>query len=323
MPIAVREFETASARGFAILSLQYAGIGRYREFMTDELTAHCGNPDIKRSKRMNAPRLEAFKIFSEAPVLTPSTTDRVWMDRYPKRQAYRCLPMTIANAHCWELLVPAAFDIIWNGGAQASDLTIKPVEGWPAGLPLNLFVDSHFGRGIVTFHTGYIFRTPAGWNLLATGPVNEPRVGIYPYTGIVETDWLPYPFTMNWQMLDTGTVRFEQEEVFCTILPIPKSYLESWEVAIHNLADDPVLAAEHATFRKSRESYVAQFKADDPEVEGGRWQRHYFLGQHPDGTRVEDHTNKLRLAEPQDRSGTRPLYARQAAVSSNNDPHRR
>ncbi|MGH1560190.1 DUF6065 family protein [Caulobacter segnis] len=28
-------------------------------------------------------------------------------------------------------------------------------------------------RGVVTFHTGYLFRTPPGWSLMAMGPPNH------------------------------------------------------------------------------------------------------------------------------------------------------
>jgi hypothetical protein len=69
-----------------------------------------------------------------------------------------------------------------------------------------------FSRGIVTFHTGYIFRTDASTQLLATGPFNEPEDGLFPLTGIIETNWLPYPFTMNWQLTRPGSFRFAKGE---------------------------------------------------------------------------------------------------------------
>ena len=259
---------------------------------------------------MSPPRLEAFALHGCVPPLVPSTADRVWMDVFPERHAYRCLPLTVANAHGWEVLAPGAFDITWNGRSAAGDLSVRPVGDWPDGLPFQDFARSNFSRGIVTLHTGYLFRTPPGWNLLATGPFNEPRVGIAPLSGIMEADWLPYPFTMNWQMLAEGTVRFEKDEAFCVVIPVPKNYLPAWDIVIHDLADDPVLAAEHKNFRQSREQFQAAVGAGDAEAMQAGWQRHYFVGRHPDGTPAEDHVNKLRLATPQDLRGQRPLYAR-------------
>ncbi|MEJ0019241.1 MAG: DUF6065 family protein [Acetobacteraceae bacterium] len=264
---------------------------------------------------MTAPRLEAFRLHPHAPELVPSTADRTWMDAFNDRHAYRCLPLTIANAHCWEILAPGGFEISWNGRAAAEDLTVRPMDDWPATLPFEDFARSNFARGIVTLHTGYLFRTPPGWNLLATGPFNEPRLGIWPLSGIMESDWLPYPFTMNWQMLAPGTVRFHKDEAFCAVMPLPKSYLPDWEVAIHDLADDPVLGAEQQTFQASRVQFLARMQSGDQEAIKQAWQRHYFVGRHPDGTKVDEHVNKLRLAEPVDARGTRPLYARSATAS--------
>ena len=167
---------------------------------------------------MTGPRLDAFRTQPNPPPLVPCTQERAWMAVFTDRHAYRCLPLSIANTHGWELLVPGAFEVEWNGGPQIADLTVRALEPFPDGFPFEHFAMSNFARGVVTFHTGYLFRTPPGWNLLTTGAFNEPRPGISALTGIIESDWLPYPFTMNWQMLNPGTVRFEKDEVFCTVI---------------------------------------------------------------------------------------------------------
>ena len=101
------------------------------------------------------------------------------------------------------------------------------------------FALSHFALGIVTFQLTYLFRTEPGWNLFATGPTNNPKDGIAPLSGVIETDWLPYPFTMNWQMTRAGTVRFEKDEPICMVFPIPADALPGVEVDVRNLADNP------------------------------------------------------------------------------------
>lgn len=255
-------------------------------------------------------RLEAFKIQDPAPALVPSGAARAWMDAFTDRHAYRCLPLSIANAHGWDVLCPTTIEIEWNGGPAIANLTVRALEAMPDNLPLDHFARSNFSRGIVTLHTGYLFRTPPGWNLLASGPFNLPKPGIYPLTGIMESDWLPYPFTMNWQMLNPGRVRFERGEPFCTVMPVPKHYLEEWDVAVHQMSDDPVLDAEHQTFKQEREQFMRRVTEKEPEAIRQAWQRHYFVGRHPDGTKVENHVHKVRLAEPVLRAGTRPLYAK-------------
>ena len=54
-------------------------------------------------------------------------------------------------------------------------------------------------NGILTFDVAYIFRTPPGYHLLVSGPINTFKDGVAPMTAVVETDWLPYTFTFNYQ----------------------------------------------------------------------------------------------------------------------------
>ena len=264
---------------------------------------------------MTRPRLEAFRGRPVAPELVPCRPKRVWMEAFANHHPYRCLPLTIANTHGWELLVPGAFEVEWNGGPAIADLIVRALEPFPEDLPFENFAMSNFARGIVTMHTGYLFRTPPGWNILTTGPFNEPRQDIVPLTGIVESDWLPYPFAMNWQMTRPGTVRFARGEVFCIVMPVPKNYLDQWDVAIHDLTDDPVLQAEMDVFRISRDRFREGLPTNDRQTLKEGWQRHYFVGRFPDGTEVADHVNRLRLSAPVDRAGTRPLLAKDASAS--------
>ena len=261
------------------------------------------------------PRIEAFKIDPYTFELVPSSPLRDWMDAFPDRHPYRCLPLSIANAHGWDVLCPAAIDVTWNGGPKVEDLTIELLGPMPGNLNIEHFARSNFSRGIVTLHTSFLFRTPPDWNILVSGPFNRPKQNAYPLTGIIESDWLPYPFTMNWQIMSPGMVRFEKGEPFCTILPIPKHYIEDWEMVVHEAADDPVLAAEQQTFRESRDGFLKKVRAGDEAAKKQGWQRHYFLGRHPDGTQGGEHSNKLRVEEPVYGGGSRPLYAKERPSS--------
>jgi Family of unknown function (DUF6065) len=89
---------------------------------------------------------------------------------------------------------------------------------------------SHFGHGILTFHIPCLFRTEPGIDLLVQGPVNRPKDAIAPLSGIVETDWAPYTFTMNWQFTRPGiAVRFEKGEPFCHVWPLQRGALQTVE----------------------------------------------------------------------------------------------
>ena len=74
---------------------------------------------------------------------------------------------------------------------------------------------SHFGHGVLTLIPGYLFRTSPGWALWVRGSPNTAKRNLVRLEGLVETDWLDFPFTMNWRFTRPGTVQFERGEPFC------------------------------------------------------------------------------------------------------------
>ncbi len=152
-------------------------------------------------------KLTCYALKPDPPVLRTAPSTRAWMDRIPDNHACRCLPLNIANTHGWDVLSPCDLTASWSGGIHARAIRFAAQEGY---ANLAQFAVSHFAFGIVTFHLGYLFQTEPGWDLFASGSLNTIKDGIAPLTGVIETDWLPYPFTMNWQMTRPGTVRFEK-----------------------------------------------------------------------------------------------------------------
>lgn len=247
-------------------------------------------------------KLECFRVGGVNMKLVPSPPDRPWMDAFTDRHAYRCLPLNIANTHGWDVLCPFKISVDWNGGLTVGDIVIKAAKIENQRV-IDHVLRSNFSRGIITFHTGFLFRTSPEWNLLASGPFNRPKAGAFPLTGIIETDWLPYPFTMNWQLMAPGRIVFEEDEPICTVMPIPKNYLPDVTPEIFDLKDDPVLAYEQEIFKRERDQFMKRVNAGDAEAIKQGWQRHYFVGRMPDNTKVEGHVNKLRLNLPVDKKG--------------------
>jgi hypothetical protein len=253
-------------------------------------------------------KLTAYALVPEPLPLRAAPVSRTWMDRIPDRHAYRCLPLNIANAHGWEVTSICTFELAWNGGLAASDLSVRAIDGFPH---VGHYVVSHFASGIVTFHLTYLFRTDPGWNMFVTGPTNRPKDGIAPLAGVVETDWLPYPFTMNWQMTRPGTVRFEKDEPIALVFPVPANALAGVAPDVRNLSDDPALEAQVSAWKDRRAEFMQRFDAKEPAAVKEAWQRFYFLGKLPDGTNAPDsHVNKLRLEAPVDKRGQTTITPR-------------
>ena len=134
----------------------------------------------------------------------------------------------------WELLNPVESEFTWNGGDlnQAINIRHRGQSAFAGG--------SHFGSGIVTWYLPFLFRTSPDLGLIVTGPANHERNDAVPLDAYVRTDWLPFPFTMNWRLTcKHAPTTFEAGEPICRILPYPIALLEETRLEIHNLADDP------------------------------------------------------------------------------------
>jgi hypothetical protein len=213
-----------------------------------------------------------------------------FMDRHP----YRCLPLSMANTSGWEMLCPVGFTVTWNGGLLASDITIRPDHPFPG---FEDFVKSHFSHGVLTFHPGYLFRTPPGWSMWCMGSPNHIKDGIQPLSGLVETDWLPFPFTMNWLFTRPGSIKFAKGEPFCFITLVEDKELPKFDVVQKSLDSDTDMRAQYDAWYRLRAQFNSRIHKGDPEAIKEAWQRLYFRGELPEetGEAPAEHVNKRRL----------------------------
>jgi hypothetical protein len=266
----------------------------------------------------------AYAVEPNPAPLVPASAARDWMDRTRDRHAWRCLPLTMANAAGWVMLNPASIVVEWNGGERPDDVRIgrwsqesassysinasgaaiivgaasPAVVKPPADTTPIDFAMAHFGSGIVTFRVSYLFRTPPGVNLWVKGPPNWPRDGIAPLEGIVETDWSPATFTMNWKFTRPCRVLFQKGEPLCHIHPVPRNYLESFSGTMRRIIDVPEEQARFQKWLDARADFIARLNSFESEAVRERWQKDYFHGQECD-----THQTKLTVQPFKDERG--------------------
>jgi hypothetical protein len=263
-------------------------------------------------------RLYAYELLQAAdmPVST-APVDRAWMDASHQRAPYRCLPLVIANQAGWWLPCPVTFTAYWDGGLGKENLQLNFAPPPPTTNLFDLFapitvsadmpnpgvqgdarVSSHFGSGIVTFSIPYLFRTPRGINLWVKGPTNSIKDGVQPLEGVVETDWLPATFTMNWKLTRPyNTVRFERGEPICMIVPVPRGLAEQLQPLYVPLDANPELAREYREWERSRDTFNKELSLLKPETVQRGWQRDYMKGRTVSGQQAEEHQTRLQLRE--------------------------
>jgi len=249
------------------------------------MTNHADSPKLA----LTAFRLE--RADGVYPRLVPASPDRFWMDFTTQGWANRCLPLRIANQCGWFLMNEDEFEVEWNGKPQLDGVKIRPTGDRPLA-----HVSSMFGFGTITWGIPYLFRTAPGFNMLARGPANFFKDGVVPLDGLVETDWLPYPFTMNWKITRPGQkIKFGREDPICMLIPMRRGDVEAFTPEIRNLRSEPELQASYAAWHQRRKEAAKAVQGLAMEETGKHMQGNYIRGETELGERASEHQNKLHV----------------------------
>jgi hypothetical protein len=236
----------------------------------------------------------AYPTQVDPPILRPASAKREWMDTAANKNPYRCLPLSMANSFGWEILSKGRFRAEWNGGRANTDIKVTPLDG--TDFPL-----SHFGEGTITWHLGYIFKTPYPYGIYMMGAPNDPKPNVIALSGVVETHWLPYTATMNWRFTQPGVFEMNIGEPFCQIFPVDMNLFETMEVPEIRSMHEPGAEEDHDLYwdwNLSRAQFMVEQRNGlyTPDV----WQRNYFKGTHPKGKVYPDGEGKcpyIKLAD--------------------------
>ena len=238
-------------------------------------------------------RLICYPTSPEPPKIVSAQVERALMDRTEQGFAYRCLPLNIANTHGWLLSNTVPFVTQWDGSSGLDAISLCATA---ADTPL--LASSHFGFGVLTFNVNGLFRTEPGYDLMVTGPLNQPKDGIQPLTGIVETDWAPFTFTMNWKFTrKSSPIAFEADEPFCMIFPLKRGLVDAVEPEFRALESDKEVGEAYLAWADSRRDFNDALARPGSQAQTQKWQKDYFTGRTSFGTVPPDHRTRLRLAE--------------------------
>ena len=237
-------------------------------------------------------QITAYEVIEGPMVLQAAERTRQWMDDSIDRFAYRCLPVAIANQLGWDVLCPVAFTVKWNGKEDLNAIQIK-FHGQESPL-----ISSHFGHGVLTFTLGYLFRTTRSHNLWIKGPTNCPKDGIAPIEGLIETDWAPFSFTMNWQFTrKRHKVHFDKDEPVCTIFPYPRHYIGKFDPKLKVINENQKLYKQYTQWQEDRNKFIKDLKVSGSDAQKEGWQRSYMKGENQTGETFAGHQTKVRTQD--------------------------
>lgn len=219
--------------------------------------------------------IEVFQVSDSPMTVRPASRQRAWFDEFPDNFPYRCLPLVIANQAGLELSMNFAFSVVWDGTPAQSGIKVTSND-----RRASTYITGHFGYGVLTFSLPYLFRTPENIGLMAIGPANLPKIGAVAMSGIIETAWSPYTFTMNWKMLEPGRgVMWDKDEPFCQLVPIDLTVIKEVKAVEKPITADPALHKAHAEWSESRRKFNEERKTAPRTPGPSPWQKHYFQGK--------------------------------------------
>lgn len=194
-------------------------------------------------------KITAYPLYASAPPLQPATVTKA--AGAPGEDAGEMIAETStadpnvagAQRQGWHILCPLAFSATWNGGSQPEDITIQladaTAEAGEAGAAPGAFIQSQLGHGLLTFYSGYQFKTAAAYQLWVRGPVNRQKAGLMPLETLVDTAFLPSTIVVHWQFTAPNqTIEFAAGEPFAQLLLQAQSAHENVILDVVDLAGD-------------------------------------------------------------------------------------
>jgi hypothetical protein len=242
--------------------------------------------------------------------LRPADPDRYWMDISTGGWANRCLPLRMANQYGWEILNPSTFEVEWKDKPDLDSIKFD-FKSESRSDPRSLF-----GFGTITWTVPYLFVTPPGWNLIVRGPTNFWRDGAVALDGLVETDWLPFTFTMSWKITRPfKKIKFETDDPICLIIPVRRHDVESFNPEIRNLESNQELHQQYQTWLERRKQAASHGTHGELAVKG---QGQYIRGEQIDGSFFPEHQTKLNV-RPFGEVEAQPQHVESATDTSENN----
>lgn len=163
--------------------------------------------------------------------IQPMSIKRNWMDVTSEKHAYRCFPVTQANAIGWSLSCVEDIEFTWDGINDQSGDHIEIFS--PSG--------SYSGRGqsSVSFNTGLVFKTKPDVSILTINPVNYFDENFETMSSLISTSFYdnPLPLAIKAKKPNERVV-IKAGTPIATIIPISLTNLNNTTIDIVNYEDN-------------------------------------------------------------------------------------
>jgi hypothetical protein len=195
-------------------------------------------------------------ISIDFPEIRQGSIKREWMDKTYKRLAYFCPPITQANVHGWEFLLPHDVVVRWDGiseGFEGEDSShVSIVSGGYLGDLKIATVEPAVGQ--ITFLFNLTVQTDPNHYLIISGPPNYIFPDAEPLNAIWRSDFFKHhDLSFAWKMTTKDKdIVFPKGMPIAFMINYPKELLESTEISIHDLTQNKELEEDIDKYIKKR-----------------------------------------------------------------------
>lgn len=193
------------------------------------------------------------------PIVKPGSLKREFLTNTYQAHGYHCQPLSTANLHGWDFILPQDVEVMWDGVSNTEAHHVKVISG--GSLPNgNRMVDTGTANATIAFNLNCYLETDPDHYLLLSGPPNVFISGAKPMTALIRTDWYHYTPPQFCWMLTTPNkvVKFPAGTPFLRIMNYPIGLLENTEIAIQPATEE--MKARAGAYAKER----GTFYADNP-----------------------------------------------------------
>jgi hypothetical protein len=203
-----------------------------------------------------------------------------------------CLPLTIANQYGFVIKAANDITLYWTGGD--SHVSVQSV-GYQYGDYEVQQYNTNFGSGVLTIENKFLLRTPPNVNLMVIPVPNHYIEGVYPLTGVVETDNLRRSFTFNLKVTTPHKkIYIKKGDWLASFIPVPRFYVEKFKLEnLEEIYSEEIIKNEKQDMEKLLwERFNHKDNGGDigkPNDSG----RRYFKGLFPDDTPYKNHQKRI------------------------------
>ena len=155
-------------------------------------------------------------------VLKPN---RDWMDESIDRQAYKCLPVTLANCLGWSFSIPEDISFILHSSTN----TVEILSG-------SKYSSVDRTNGTISFISGLTIQSETPTSLLIMPVPNQFIDGVSPFTSIVNTSVLRAPIPSAWKVTKYDEkITIKTGTPIAAIIPLSLTKLQDTQFQVMDL----------------------------------------------------------------------------------------